>query len=221
MNHRVVTAEERDEYCKKADKYIDQYSGFIEEVFQLAKDADAVSNNSDFAEITKTMLEFSAFTTYAFGDYIVLNKLFVRAIHPYEKSLLRGKLRVHLNESFKKLYGFESGYKKSYCAQLEQIINRFFPGFKGRFDEFLSDLEQVSKDPWWKDERNAEVHIDADQLYKLRHEEINESKVAMEAAQLTLFLNRMDCFIRDMYGAYFNYIKTQFLKQHGHQNSIC
>ena len=215
-NNRVLTADERKEYCRKTDEYINMYSGFIEEGFQLAKEATKVSGNMDFTEINKVMFEISTFTTYAFCDCIVLNKLFVRATNPYEKSFLRGKWKVHLNESFKKLYGFQKSYKDSYCAKLEQIVNRFFPGFKEEFRKLMSDFEQLSKDSWWKDERNAEVHIDAAKLYKLRHEEINESKVVMEARQLTSLIHRLDLFTRDLSGAYFSYMKTQYIKEHGY-----
>lgn len=216
-NNRVLTAEEREEYCRTADGYINEYSGYIEEIFQLSKEVAAFeSGNSDCAEINKTMLEISAFTTFAFCDCIVWNKLFVRATNPYEKSFLRGKWKIHLNESFKKLYGFEKSYKGSYCAKLDRIIIRFFPGFKGKFDELMSDFEQISKDSWWKEERNAEVHVDATKLYALRHEEINESKVVMEARQLTSLIHRLDVFTRDLYGVYLNHIKAQFVKAHGY-----
>lgn len=215
-NNRVLSTEERAEYCKTADGYINQYSGYIEEVFQLAKDAASVSDNPEFTEINKTMLEISAFTVSAFCDCIVWNKLFVRATNPYEKSFLRGKWKVHLNESFKKLYGFKSGYKDSYCYKLKQIIIRFFPEFKGEFNKLMSDFEQLSKELWWKEERDAEVHIDVEKLYELRHEEINESKVVMEARQLTSLIHRLDIFTRNVYGVYLNYIKAQFFKEHGY-----
>lgn len=215
-NNRILSAEEREGYCKTADKYINEYSGFIEERFQLAKEVAALPNISDFVEINKTLLDISAFTVSAFCDCIVWDKLFVRATNPYEKSFLRGKWKVHLNESFKKLYGFKNGYKDSYCAKLEQIIIRFFPGFKWKFDKLMSDFEQLSKESWWKEERDAEVHIDVEKLYELRHEEINESKVVMEAEQLTSLIHRLDIFTRDMYGVYLNYIKAQFFKEHGY-----
>lgn len=109
---------------------------------------------------------------------------------------------MQLNESFKKLYGFNGVYKGSYCAKLEMIITKFFPEYKKPFDELLSDFEQISKDPWWKEERDAEVHIDVTKLYALRHEEINERKVAMEADQLTSLIHRFNLFTRDLYGAY-------------------
>lgn len=215
-NNRVLTAEEKEDYCRKADEYINMYPGFIEEGFQLAKEAAKVSDNLDFTEINKVMFEISTFTTYAFCDCIVLNKLFVRASHPYEKSLLRGKLKVHLNESFKRLYGFnKNSYKNSYCAKLEQIMP-MFPGFQQKFNELISDFEQISKEAWWKDERNAEVHIDVAKLYELRHEEINESKVALEADLLTSLIHHLDLFTRDLSGAYFSYMKTQYIKEHGY-----
>ena len=214
-NNKILTAEEREAYCRKSDEYIDIYSGFIEDVFQLSKEAAAVSDNSVSAEINKAMLEIMAFTTSAFCDSIVFNKLFVRAAHPYEKSFLRGKWKVHLNESFKKLYGFKS-HKDSYCTKLGQIIAKFFPGFKGEFDELMSDFEQLSKESWWKEERNAEVHVDVAKLYELRHEEINESKVVMEAGQLTSIIQRLNVFTRNVYGVYLNHARAQFFKAHGY-----
>lgn len=214
-NNRVLTAEEREDYCRKADEYINMYSGFIEEGFQLAKEAAKVSGNLDFTEINKVMFEISTFTIYAFCDCIVLNKLFVRATNPYEKSFLRGKWKVHLNESFKKLYGFKS-HKNSYCAKLGQIIAKFFPRFKGEFDELMSDFEQLSKESWWKEERDTEVHVDVAKLYELRHEEINESKVVMEAGQLTSIIQRLNVFTRNVYDVYLNHAKAQFFKEHGY-----
>lgn len=214
-NNRVLTAEEREEYCRIADEYINEYSEYIEDVFRVLKEV-SVSENLRSFEIFKTILDILAFITYSFCDCIVLNKLFVKSTHPYEKSFLRGKLKVQLNEAFKRLYGFnKDGYKNSYCAKLEQIMP-MFPGFKGVFDELLSDLEQISKDSWWKEERNAEVHIDAAKLYELRHEEINESKVVMEIRQLTALFRRINRFIADLARVYYNDATTRFVKEFGH-----
>ena len=211
-NNRVLTPEEREEYCRRLDGYINKNSEYIDGMFQLLREF-LESDNSDFVKINKTLLDISIFITYALGDCIVLNKLFVKATHPYEKSFLRGKLKVQLNEGFKKLYGFnKDGYKNSYCAKLEQIMPMFL-GFKGAFGELLSDLEQISKDSWWKEERNTEVHIEAAKLYALRHEEINESKVAMEAMQLIDLFNRMNCLIANISKAYLDYIATHLVKE--------
>lgn len=214
-NNRVLSAEEREEFCRISDEYINEFSECIEGIFQLAKEVPA-SDNSDYYKITNTIINIETFTNYAFCDCIVLNKLFVRAHHPYEKSFLRGKLKVQLNESFKRLYGFnEKSYKDSYCAQLESLIS-MFPGFKREFDELKSDLAQISKDTWWKDERNAEVHINAYKLYELRHEEINESKVIMETWQLIELFNCINRFVSRLHKVYLDYITAQFVKQNGY-----
>lgn len=213
-NNRILSEQERAEFCKESDKYINEFSECIEGICQLAKEVPK-SENSDYNRIINTIINISVFISYSFCDCIVLTKLFVRATNPYEKSFLRGKLKVQLNEGFKKLYGFnEKGYRNSYCAQLEDIIT-MFPGFRKEFDELLSDLELISKDSWWKDERDAEVHIDASKLYELRHEEINESKVAMEAGQLTDLFNRFNHLTAKMHRAYLNHITAQFVKENG------
>ena len=90
-----------------------------------------------------------------------------------------------------------------------------FPGFKPEFEELLSDLEQVSRNSWWKDERDAEVHIDASKLYELRHEEINESKEVMGTWQLMNLFNRFNNLIA-RHKVYLNYMVKQFIKQNGY-----
>ena len=212
-NNRILTPDERVEYCNVSDNYINDFSEYIDGLYQLAKDS-SLSNNSASSQINNTIIKTSFFIQYSFCDCIVLNKLFVRATNPYEKSMLRGKLKVLLNESFKKLYGFnKKGYKDSYCAQVEGIIP-MFPHLKSEFDELLSDLTQISKDSWWKDERNAEVHIDAFKLYELRHEEINESKVVMETSQLIDCFNRFSSLMRNLSKASLDYT-VSVLKKRG------
>lgn len=104
-NNRILTAEERDEFCRISDEYIDEFSVAIDGMCQLAKSAPA-SDNSDYKKITDTIIHIGIYTGYSFCDCIVLTKLFIRATNPYEKSFIRGKLKVQLNEGFKKLYGF-------------------------------------------------------------------------------------------------------------------
>lgn len=90
-----------------------------------------------------------------------------------------------------------------------------FPGFRREFDELLSDLALISKNSWWKDERNAEVHIDAVRLYELRHEEINESKVAMETMQLIDLFNSFNHLIAKMHRALLNHMVAGYVKENG------
>lgn len=53
------------------------------------------------------------------------------------------------------------------------------------------------------------MHIDASKLYELRHEDMNESKVAMEAGQLTDLFNRFNHLTAEMHRVYLNYITAQ------------
>lgn len=210
-NNRILSAQERDEFCKVADGFINDFAESIDGLYQIAMEVSP-SSNSTFNEIINTVISIGIFVNFSFCDCIVLTKLFVRATNPYEKSFLRGKLKVQLNESFKKLYGFtDKGYKDSYCATLEKIIC-MFPAFKVEFNSILLDLKQISKKPWWREERNAEVHIDIAKLYQSRHEEVNESKVVMETLQLTDFFNRFNYLTARLNRMYINYIASRLEK---------
>ena len=59
------------------------------------------------------------------------------------------------------------------------------------------------------------MHIDAAKLYELRHEEINESKVAMEAGQLTDLFNRFNHLTAEIHRVYLNHITELFVKERG------
>ena len=147
------------------------------------------------------------FLSYAFADCVVLTKLFVNTSVAYEKSLLRGKLKVHLNECFKKLYGFTNQSKKvSYAAKLKEVMPHFH-GPDREFARILDDLEEISKrDSWWKEVRCAEVHMDVPILYESRHEEINESQVVMETMRLIPFINRFNALLARMNHAHVIYM---------------
>ena len=83
----------------------------------------------------------------------------------------------------------------------------YFPGFQLEYDSILLKLKQLSEQStWWKDERNTEVHLDMSQLYKTRHEEINESKVAMESQLLIGLLVQINKLMGRMHQAYINYM---------------
>ncbi len=204
-NNKILSPQEREEFRKLSDECITEFSASIDGIYQLAKEF-SLSGNSGSNQINDTLTDVCIFIGISFCDCIVLTKLFVMATNSYEKSCLRGKLKVLLNESFKKLYGFnEKGYKDSYCAKLEQIIS-MFPAFEYEFRSILSDLAHFSKNSWWKEERNAEVHIDVHKLYASRHKEINESKVAMEAVQLFGIYNRFTNLMKRLNQMYINYM---------------
>lgn len=210
-NNKVLSAQEREEFRIISEETIRDFSESIEGFYELSQEFKP-STNKDHDKITKTVLDVGIFTCYTFCDCVALLKHFVLTSNSYDKSLFRGKLKVLLNEGFKSLYGFnDKQRKRSYYIKLGEIIN-YFPGFQLEYDSILLKLKQLSEQStWWKDERNTEVHLDMSQLYKARHEEINESKVAMEAHLLIDLLVQINKLMGRMHQAYINYI-SEYLK---------
>ena len=202
---KVLSQEERAKFNLLADEMTAIFSESIDGIHELSKSYQDMNNIHH--KVSKIMCDVSVFVSYAFADCIVLTRLFMNTHDMYEKSLLRGKLKVHMNESFKKLYGFtEKARKESYTAKLQEII----PHFHGPDKEFagiLADLEEISKrDSWWKEIRSAEVHLDLPILYESRHEEINESQVVMETMRLIPFFIRFNALLPRMNLAHMNYM---------------
>ncbi|MBR5550440.1 MAG: hypothetical protein IKV83_00775 [Muribaculaceae bacterium] len=205
-NNKVLSAQEREEFRIRSDEAIDVFAESIDGFYELNREHKP-SQNKAHDKITKTVLDVGIFTSYTFCDCVALLKHFVLSSNTYDKSLFRGKLKVLLNEGFKNLYGFNDKQReKSYYIKLGEIINHF-PGFKSEYNSILLKLKQLSEQSaWWKDERNIEVHLDMTQLYKSRHEEINESKVAMEAHLLIDLLVQINKLMGRMHQAYIDYM---------------
>ena len=205
-NYKVLSAQEREEFRILSEETIRDFSESIEGFYELSQEFRP-SQNKEFDKITKTVLDVGIFTSYTFCDCVALLKHFVLSSNTYDKSLFRGKLKVLLNEEFKNLYGFNDKQReKSYYIKFGEIINHF-PGFKSEYNSILLKLKQLSEQSaWWKDERNIEVHLDMTQLYKSRHEEINESKVAMEAHSLIDLLVQINKLMGRMHQAYIDYM---------------
>ena len=205
-NNKVLSAQEREAFRIMSEETIRDFSESIEGFYELSQEFKP-SQNKDHDKITKTVLDVGIFTSYTFCDCVALLKHFVLTSNSYDKSLFRGKLKVLLNEGFKSLYGFnDKQRKRSYYIKLGEIMN-YFPGFQLEYDSILLKLKQLSEQStWWKDERNTEVHLDMSQLYKSRHEEINESKVAMESQLLIGLLVQINKLMGRMHQAYIDYM---------------
>ena len=205
-NNKVLSAQEREAFRIMSEEAIRDFSESIEGFYELSQEFKP-SQNKDHDKITKTVLDVEIFTSYTFCDCVALLKHFVLSSNTYDKSLFRGKLKVLLNEGFKSLYGFNDKQReKSYYIKLGEIINHF-PDFNLEYNSIQLRLKQLSEQStWWKDERNIEVHLDMTQLHKSRHEEINESKVAMEAHLLIDLLVQINKLMGRMHQAYINYM---------------
>lgn len=205
-NNKVLLDREREEFKIMSEETIREFSESIEGFYKLSQIFQS-SQNKEHDKITKTIMDVGIFTSYTFCDCVTLIKHFVLSSNSYDKSLFRGKLKILLNEGFKNLYGFnDKQQKKSYYIKLGEII-KYFPGFQSEYNSILLDLKHLSEQSsWWKDERNIEVHLDMSQLYKTRHEEINESKVAMESHLLIDLLVQINRLMGRMHQAYLNHM---------------
>lgn len=205
-NNKVLSAQEREEFRIRTEETIEIFTESIDGFCELYQEYKP-SQNKVHDKITKTVLDVGIFTCYTYCDCTVLLKHFILSTDLYEKRLFRGKLKVLLNEGFKSLYGFnDKQRKRSYYIKLGEIMN-YFPGFQLEYDSILMKLKQLSEQStWWKDERNTEVHLDMSQLYKTRHEEINERKVAMESQLLMGLLVQINKLMGRMHQAYIDYM---------------
>ena len=143
---------------------------------------------------------------------------FMKIFNGAAKINARGKLRVILNEGFKKIYGFNSEKKRSKKSatiweQISVLLPLFPENLKIEHDEIQASLEKYSKDMWWMNERNIETHLDVDALYEYRREEIIESKVIMESMELVNILLRVHDFITKLHGSYCETLVQQYLRQ--------
>lgn len=145
-------------------------------------------------------------------DGMVLSKFFLLAEKDYEQSLLRGKLKVILNEGFKKLYGFDKKTnKKSEWNKLASVLNFFPDEIKLQYQHLSSLLEKhATSSSWWKDERDEETHLDTEKLYASRCEKIKESQVIIDFLKLFETLNAVNLFLTNMHACLNNYLVDKY-----------
>ena len=214
-NNKELSAQERMDFCAMADDTIYSFSESIDGVHEIAENI-ALSKSEGFKRIMSELIDVSTFISYSYCDIMVLTKLFLSATNHYERAFLRGKLKVLLNESFKKLYGYtEKSRRNTYFFRLKELSAKF-PQFTDRVSVFSTELNELSiRESWWKDERNAEVHFDIKILYRTRHERINESKVVMETTPLIDIFNSLNMLMNDMSKVIAKHIEMQLNERKG------
>ena len=207
-NNKIISLKERMNFCQMADETIKEFSETIVGMHELMTEMRSLPD-SEFNKVFHVVFDVMTFIGFSFCDCVVLAKYFIMTDNSYEKSLFRGKLHVLLNESFKKLYGFKSQcQKESYSAKLADVMY-MFPEFQAEYNDIMSDLHSISeKNTWWKEERDLEVHIDADKLYASRLEPVNESKIMIETYELTSLHNRLIQLMKKLNMAYSHFMET-------------
>lgn len=208
-NGKTLTADERKEFVAVIDETISDYSDGL----PLIKDTleSIKGQKGEFPEIERSIASVMLFVVITMIDSMVASKYFILADKDYDRRYMRGKLKVILNEGFKQLYGFEKKKKKkSRWDQLSPLIQYFPEVIKQQYADLGDLLERHSKSSsWWRDERDVETHLDAEELYASRQEEIIESKVMMDSSKLFNTLLAVDRFLTNMHACLMNCLREK------------
>lgn len=172
------------------------------------------TEDSGFSKIIIAIHSFFFFTLQTTADCWVAFKYFVLAKNDYDRSYMRGKLKVILNEGFKKLYGFSSkGKEEPEWAKLSALLSQLqFPRkIYLQYQQLTNILERQSQiSSWWKEERDIETHLDSFKLYESRQEVINESKVMIDTSQLLNALDAVGQFADNLNICIVNYLLFRY-----------
>ena len=212
-NGQEISDSERKEFIKGLDDTIAEYSeGFptLKEGLDIYKDREEI-----FFKAYRTIESVYQFVVITFVDCLVICKYFLLADKDYDKRFMRGKMKVILNEGFKKLYGFnELSQKKSEWRRLITAVDLCPEKIKRQYKELSERLEEHSKSSsWWKDERVLETHLIAEGLYDSRCEDIVESKVMIDAAKLLSTLYAIQLFTTNVHACFLNTILKYYKDQ--------
>lgn len=209
-NGRELNEDERKEFLKVVDETISTYSSglpLIKETLEQIKDL-----HDEFHEAYGAVISVLQFTTITMIDSMVIGKYFILSNKDYDRRFMRGKMKVILNEGFKKLYGFdEKSHKKSEWNRLAPILEYFPKDIQNQHKQLSSLLEEHSRSSsWWRVERNVETHLDIKKLYESRCEEVVESKVMMDSLKLYNTLYAVNLFLTNAHSCFYNYLLTKY-----------
>lgn len=171
----------------------------------LKKTLDSIKDlHDEFHDAQRIVISVLQFTIITMIDSMVISKYFILADKDYDRRFMRGKMKVILNEGFKKLYGFKGG-KDSKWDELSNILKYFPEEIKKQYQELSSLLEEQAKSSsWWKDERDLETHLDAEKLYASRCEDVVESKVMMDSNKFFRTFYAVNFFLKNMHACFLN-----------------
>lgn len=209
---KTLSDSERTGFVKLTDETIEEFKKGL----PLLTDIVNTDKNKldDYHQLNYTVTSVSLFLIMAMMDIMVACKYFMQANEDYEKRFMRGKLRVILNEGFKRLYGFnENSYAKSEWKRLSNIMTVFPDEIKHQHNELTILLEKHSKSSsWWKKDRDPETHLDAELLYISRQEEIVESRVIMDTMKLFSTLMAINNFLTNVNACLVNSLVEKYYR---------
>jgi len=206
---KTLNETERKEFLAASEEIIASYSKGLP---LIASQLERYKNmHDDYHEMYRVLLSVELFSLLIVIDSIVACKLFIMADKDYDRRFLRGKMKIILNEGFKKLYGFKEGKKESEWNKLAAILKYFPEKIKRQYQELSSLLEEQSiSSSWWKEERSLETHPSAEKLYASRCEDVVESKVMTDAMKLINALFAVYAFLTNMNACVSNFLLDKY-----------
>ena len=205
-NGKELNENEKKDFLQMVNENISNHS----EGLPLMKGTlDSIKDlHEELYEAIRVVISVLQFTTITMIDSMVISKYFILADKDYDKRFMRGKMKVILNEGFKKLYGFEErSRQKSEWNRLVPILKLFPENIQNQYKHLSSLLEEYSKSSsWWKDERDLETHLAAEKLYTSRCEDVVESMVMLDSLKLFRTLYAVNLFLTNMYVCFRNHL---------------
>ncbi len=212
FNGKILNTTEREEFIAIADETI---SGYYEGLPMITSELERIKDlHDEYHEMYRTLLSVMLFVMITMIDSMAISKYFILADKDYDRRFMRGKMKVILNEGFKKLYGFdEKAHEKSEWSKLSPLLKYFPEDIHHQYRHLTSLLEEHSKSSsWWKDDRDVETHMDAEKLYESRCKEIIGSEVMMDSLKLFDTFFAVDCFLTNMHACVNNFLLEKYLR---------
>lgn len=212
-NGETLSDDERRDFVDMIDQTIEENCvGFpiMEDVLNNFNDT-----NNELHQDLQVIVSAMLFDLTIRTDIMVAIKYFIIADKDYDRRFLRGKLKVILNEGFKRLYAFKDNKRKdTEWYKLQPILSRFPPELRRQYQEITGYLQKYAESSfWWKDERVLETHLeDSVKLYHSRQEEIIESKVAIDSMKLYSTLMAVSEYLDNLYTCIINYLVDKYQK---------
>lgn len=212
-NGKMLSGIERKHFIAFLDQTIDQYC----EGIPLMRDTleNTKDMHDEYHELQRSVVSIMFFALITMIDSLVATKYFLLADTDYDRRFMRGKLMAILNEGFKRLYGF--GAKKidprfaPEWPKLKPLMYHFPDLVQRQYLELSNLLDNYAKSSsWWKNERVYEVHLEIENLYASRQEEIIESKVMMDMMKLFNALLAVNDFLSNVHTCLYNYLVMKY-----------
>ncbi|MBP5566839.1 MAG: hypothetical protein J6X57_05050 [Bacteroidales bacterium] len=206
----TLTKAEREDLAKMIDETVEQFSEGLPMVYNNLESIKDL--HDDYHNIERIFSSVALFAVITMIDSMIATKLFILAEKDYDKRFLRGKLKVILNEGFKRLFGFinTSSFKDSEWARLGSIMKHFPEAIQFQYQKVTVHLTNSAlSSSWWKDVRDPETHIQAEKLYKSRMEEIIESEVVRDSLKLFDTFMAVNQFLGEASKCMVNYLLKQ------------